>query len=158
MCIFLLKHIIDVYTNDLSPLYICFIDASKAFDRLNFWSLFDKLIGRNVPIIFVRFVKMWYCTQELFVRWNNCLSNSFKVTNGVRQGGILSPLLFSVYMDSLSVQLNDAKVGCYVNNHMYNHLIYADDTVIIAPSAPALQKLLDICDNFSSECDIKYNA
>lgn len=158
MCIFLLKQIIDLYINDLSPVYICFMDSSKAFDRLNFWVLFDKLINRNVPIIFVRFLKMWYCTQELSIRWNDCISKSFNVSNGVRQGGILSPLLFSIYMDSLSDKLNSSKAGCLINDKLYNHLIYADDTVLIAPSAAALQCLLAICDVYSSASDIKYNS
>ena len=52
-------------------IYMCYIDSSKAFDRVNFWCLFDKLIKRKVPVIFVRFFMVWYCTQEFVVRWGN---------------------------------------------------------------------------------------
>lgn len=117
-----------------------------------------RAIKRNVPLIFVRFIKTWYCTQSLIVRWNGCYSSSFKVSNGVRQGGILSPLLFSIYMDNLSTLLNNSKVGCFYNGFLYNHLVYADDTAIFAPSARALQSLLGICNKFSLECDIQYNV
>ena len=135
MCVFVLKQIIDYYLSMSSPLYICYLDASKAFDRLNYWLLFDKLIERGTPRILVRFLLKWYCSQEFIVRWGNTLSMSFNVTNGVRQGGILSPVLFNVYVDGLSTILNKTEIGCKFNGLLYNHLIYADDTVIIAPSA-----------------------
>ena len=89
---------------------------------------------------------------------NSTFSASFKVTNGVRQGGILSPLLFNVYMDDLSHVLNESKVGCMMNGVYINHLMYADDTVLIAPSARALQILLNNCDIYANDCDIIYNS
>ena len=60
------------------------------------------------------------------------LSPNFNVSNGVRQGGILSPLFFNLYMDILSVTLSKTKVGCALGKTMVNHLayIYADDLVI----------------------------
>ena len=51
----------------------------------------------------------------------------FTATNGVRQGGVLSPYLFSVYLDELSIQLGSARVGCTVGNMVVNHLTFADD-------------------------------
>lgn len=141
-----------------SPLYICYLDASKAFDRINFWLLFEKLLDRDVPNILVRFLMVWYSTQEFVVRWGSTLSTSFRVTNGVRQGGIMSPLLFNVYVDGLSDILNKSNVGCIMNGTFINHLIYADDTVLIAPSAHALQILLKHCDIYAIDCDIIYNA
>ena len=158
MCIFTLKSIIDYYISSSSPVYLCYIDASKAFDRINFWNLFHRLIDRNVPVIFVRFFMVWYCTQEFVVRWGNCFSTTFTTSNGVRQGGILSPLFFNVYMNKLSSTLNDAKVGCIMNGVYMNHLMYADDLVLIAPSVRALQVLLSYCDSFAKDNDVKYNA
>ena len=70
-----------------------FLDASKAFDRLNHWLLFDKLITRGIPLIVIRILVYWYSNQQFCVRWVNTLSAEFYVTNGVRQGGILSPVL-----------------------------------------------------------------
>ena len=64
MCIFTLKSMIDSYVSPSSPVYLCHIDDSKAFDRINFWNLFHKLIDRNVPVILVRFFMAWYCSQE----------------------------------------------------------------------------------------------
>ena len=59
------------------------------------------------------------------------ISSGFGVSNGVRQGGILSPYLFCVYMDDLSNKLNDIKVGCTIGATLINHLMYADDLVCV---------------------------
>ena len=80
----------------------------------------------------------WYSTQKACVRWGSALSDSFFITNGVRQGGILSPLLFNVYMDALSSSLSNTPIGCSIGGVMVNHIMYADDLVIISPSAKGL--------------------
>ena len=98
-----------------------------------------------MPLIFVRILMKWYTTQKACVRWGSALSDSFFITNGVRQGGILSPLLFNVYMDALSSSLSNIPIGCSISGVMVNHIMYADDLVIISPSAKGLQRLLDIC-------------
>ena len=112
MCVFTLKQIIEYYRGLGSPVFVCFLDASKAFDRVNHWALFSKLIDRKVPLYLVRFLFFWYKNQRMCVRWGAILSPYFSVTNGVRQGSLLSPYLFNLYIDDLSVRLNNAKVGC----------------------------------------------
>ena len=63
-------------------------------------------------------------------------SEYFLATNGVKQGGVLSPVLFCVYLNELLLALSAAKVGCYVSSNYYvGALAYADDLVLIAPSA-----------------------
>jgi len=158
MCVFVLKQILEYYSHFSSPVYICFLDASKAFDKINHWHLFYKLTKRNMPCIFVRLLSVWYASQVFVVRWGNTISLPFTVTNGVRQGGILSPVLFNVYMDELSLLLNRQPYGCILNNVSFNHMFYADDSVLLAPSPSALQKLLNICDGFATMYDIKYNV
>ena len=74
------------------------------------------------------------------VRWGGTYSTFFSVTNGVRQGSILSPYLFNIYVDDLSVALNACRVGCCVGKVLINHLMYADDLVILAPSVSGLSK------------------
>ena len=156
-CVFTLKYIIDFYCTNSTPVYVCFIDASKAFDRVNHDILFSKLIEREFPTIIVRFLRNWYSKQLFCVQWGSIRSTSFNVTNGVRQGGVLSPFLFNVCMDSLSDQLNAVNVGCEYNGILYNHLMYADDTVLIAPSPRALQTLINTSVSFAQENDLVYN-
>ena len=78
------------------------------------------------------------------------------VSNGVRQGGILSPYIFCVYMDDLSNNLNYIQVGCIICTTLINHLMYADD--LVSPSAMGLSLLLSVCSSHGIEHDIKYNS
>ena len=92
------------------------------------------------------------------VRWGSQLSQSFGVSNGVRQGGILSPYLFAVYIDQLSKDLNHVPAGCYIGNTLVNHIIYADDICCFSPSVAGLQDLLAVFDSFSYKNGIVFNS
>ena len=102
MCIFTLKQVIEYYKMQGSPVYICYLDASKAFDRINHWKLFEKMLKRNIPIVVIRILMYWYCNQQFCVHWGSNMSALFNVSNGVRQGGIMSPILFNLYMNDQS--------------------------------------------------------
>jgi len=91
------------------------------------------------------------------VRWGAAVSEFFLVGNGVRQGGILSPYLFNVYLDDLCVRLNNAATGCNFNDLFYNNFAYADDLALAAPSPSSLQKLVNICETYGLEFDIIFN-
>ena len=157
MCIFTLKNVINYYKMHGSAIYACFLDASKAFDRVNHWTLFKHMIDRKVPKLIIRILIYWYREQEMCVKWGGSTSSSFKVSNGVRQGGILSPRLFSIYMDELSKLLCHTKIGCTIGDARYNHLLYADDLCLLAPSPGALQQLLNVCNKYGLSHDIVYN-
>ena len=108
------KEIVNFYRTQGSPVYICFIDSSKAFHRVNHWSLFRKLIKRGLHFIVIRLIVYWYSSQLFCVRWGKSLSPGFMVSNRVWQGRILSPTLFNVYMDELIIALNGSKIGCNI--------------------------------------------
>ena len=59
MCIFALKQTLQFYNGNRSPVYTCFLDASKAFDRVNNWTMFKKLCDRNVPKAYTRVLMVW---------------------------------------------------------------------------------------------------
>ena len=142
MCIFTVKSVIKYYTKQNSTAFTCFLDAAKAFDRVSHWTLFSKMIKRNVPLVIVRIIAFWYQTQTMCVKWGKVDSEYFNVSNGVRQGGILSPKLFAIYVDDLSHELTLCKSGCYIDDQCMNHVMYADDICLMAPSAIGLQKML----------------
>ena len=157
MCIFTVKSIIKYYTGHNTPVYTCFLDASKAFDRVNHWTLFTKLIYSGIPLLIVRILVFWYQTQQLCIKWGGSTSRFFTISNGVRQGGILSPKIFALYMNGLTDELSNSYAGCYINDKCINHIMYADDICLMAPTATAMQNLLDVCHNYGAANDILFN-
>ena len=91
------------------------------------------------------------------VRWSGIVSQGFHTTNGVRQGGILSPYLFNVYLDDLSIALSACRTGCCVGNSLINHLMYADDLVIFSPSSIGLRALVTVCEEYAVSHDMLFN-
>ena len=157
-CIYTVKSVSKYYTQHHSPVYTCFLDASKAFDKINHFKLFRKLLDRKTHIVIVRILLFWYSKQTVCVKWGRCISDYFSISNGVRQGGILSPKLFSVYVDDLSDKLVESKVRCSSDNFCMNHVMYADDICLMAPSPAALQELINICYDFSVRNDLSFNS
>jgi len=102
--LFMFQQTVKYFTSRNSTMFITAVDASKAFDRLDHCKLINKLRDRNLPSCFVRVISSWYSKLYSVVRWNSVYSSVYKVRAGVRQGGILSPILFNVYVDNLIVR------------------------------------------------------
>ena len=158
LCSGVLKNVVSTYIHKGSPVYSCFLDASKAFDRVDHSVLLRLLLKRNLPPIILRFLFSWYQMQFLSIRWNTIFSTKFGVSNGVRQGGVLSLILFTVYIDELLSRLSDQGVGCYTGYHFAGSLCYADVVALLAPSPAALRILLAECERFAAEFNITFNA
>ena len=124
MALFALKQTVDFYRNQDTPVYMCFLDAKKAFHRVRHWTLAKKLLDRNVPLNIVKLFIFWYREQEFMVRWGNLLSMTFHCANGIRQGEQLSPWLYNVYTDNINHHLLATGVGCYVGGAWVNSLSY----------------------------------
>ena len=138
MCIHAFRQTIEYYKQNSSPVFICYLDATKAFDRVNHWLLFKKLLDRNMPIHIVRLLVCWNRTQRFNVQWGGCSSKCFSAANGVPRGGILSPWLFNIYIDDLSISLSNANAGCKFGGMSVNNFSYADDMAILIPRVPNL--------------------
>ena len=90
------------------------------------------------------------------IRWGRCYSLLFLVTNGVRQGSILSSYFFAVYVDDLSKELNKMKIGCFVKKSLVNHLLCADDLCCFCPSIHGLHHI-NVCHLYASSHNIIFN-
>ena len=158
LCTGLVKNIVSRYIHHGSSVFGCFLDASKAFDLVNHDILFHKLLVRGLPVVIVRFLLSWYGSQKCCVRWGSSYSDSFGVSSGVRQGSILSPFLFAVYLDGLLSELVECGVGCYWDNLFAGCLCYADDIVLLAPCPAALRMMLNICCDYASRHGLEFNT
>ena len=119
---------------------------------MNFVKLFSLLIDINIPGVFHRIIMDLYTRQNLRASWNGVLSTNFSVFNGVRQGGVLSPILFNVYVDELLVRLKQHDFGCHIGNRFVGGLCYvADDLTMLSPSVRGLQKMVGICEEFAND-------
>jgi hypothetical protein len=98
-----------------------------------------------------------YTNQIVRVSWSDYTSSTFKVSNGVKQGGVLSPILFAVYIDELLNYLKESKVGCHIGLLFLGALSYADDIILLAPTRKALYKMLSVANEFSDEYNVMFN-
>jgi hypothetical protein len=135
----------------------CFVDLSKAFDTVNFWKLFKELEDRGVASNVVNILAYSYSNEKLRVAWQGALSEKFSRSSGTRQGSPLSPYLFNIYIDSVLQKLHDCNVECRIRNRTVNHIAYADDIVLLAPSWRGLQQLMDVLVCGIADKDLLFN-
>ena len=149
---------IDYYVRNGSSCYVVLLDASKAFDKVNYVKLFKLLRNRGLCPTIIKLLIYMYTKQDLRVKWNNTNSESFRCTNGVKQGGVLSPILFCIYIDELLTRLKTADTGCHIGHLFAGAFGYADDVSLAAPSVKATKSMLKICETFAYEYDVQFNS
>ena len=92
------------------------------------------------------------------VRWDQSFSQRYHVMAGVRQGGILSPCLYCLYVDDLVVKLESLNIGCYILEVFMAALLYADDMTLLSSSIKGLSRHLECCSHYCDEWDICLNS
>ena len=120
--------------------------------------LFRLLIKRQIPAVILRMLYNMYVSHVTCVDWNGVRSSVFSVINGVTQGGMISPILFCIYIDDLLSGLANLGAGCYIGDCYIGALAYADDIVLIAPSANSMRKMLRFCEHYALEYNIMFNS
>ena len=154
--IFSVRKAVDHFIDNDSTVNICCLDIAKAFDRVNHYCLFNKLIDRGTPLCLILVLQDWYSKSFCKVKWCNELSSSFQLLAGVRQGGVLSPILFSVYIDNVLEKLN--MHGCKLSMLNLGSFLYADDLILLAPSVSELQTMVSICCEEFGKIDLALNV
>ena len=92
------------------------------------------------------------------MRWNGKLSEAFRLGNGVKQGGVISPLLYCFYSNGLFEILRRKKTGCWNNGHYLGALSYADDNLLMCPSREGLQEMLKTCQDYAESHNLKFST
>lgn len=143
--LFVLSEIIRVRMEKKKPTYACFVDLRKAFDRVDRNELFARLweVGIRGHMLYV--LLHMYNEVESCVSINGQLTERFQYECGVRQGCMLSPTLFAIFMDGVVRHIDGqcSKDGIKVGNRYVRILLYADDIVLLGENATMLQRLMN---------------
>ena len=158
MCSLVLKEVVNYYMQSGSKVYACFLDATKAFDRVRYDQLFKVLMSRGVHAPDLRLLLNMYDNQNVRTVWKKQHSAYFQTANGIKQGGIISPTLFCIYLDSMLCKLREEGYGCWVGKKYFGCLTYADDVTLLCPSVYGLQKMLQQCEHFCGVSDLQFNS
>ncbi|MEE4247180.1 MAG: reverse transcriptase family protein [Kangiellaceae bacterium] len=157
-CTFVLNETIQYYLNGRSNVHVMLLDASKAFDRVEFVKLFEVLRAKGLCPLVCRILVNMYIVQKFRIRWNTCQSSWHRARNGVKQGGVISPVLFVNYIDELLIRLSRSGVGCYIGNVFCGSFGYADDITLLAPSIHALKTMLNVCSEYAHDFNLLFNT
>lgn len=155
--IFNMKTICERYMQMNKSVYVCFIDYEKAFDRVNHEKLIDCLSSIGVRGRDLRFIQNLYWKQKAYIRLENGLSGQVKIKRGVRQGCILSPILFNLYTAIIFRAINSVE-GLKIGGMNINNLRYADDTALLAESEQNLQNILNKVNEEGEEYGMSINV
>ena len=131
--IYTVKNIVDRFILGGNTANLCSIDLSKAFDKVNHHALFIKLMKKHIPVILLELLEFWLTNSWSCIKWSDIFSPFFQICFGVRQGSVLSPFLFALYLDDLVDGRNNGRNSFVV--------LYADDILILTSSVSELQRL-----------------
>jgi len=160
--IFTLRCIIDRYVTNTSggKMYACFIDFKKAFDSIWHEGLLYKLLKNNVNGNFYKLIKNLYSKSSCYIKLGSKRTKSFRYARGVRQGCILSPLLFNLYLNNLSISLDKtSRTDPFFlpNGTKLTSLMYADDLVLLSKSQEGLQNCINSVADFCTKWQMTIN-
>ena len=156
--VFTFRESVRYFTSRGSKVFCVSLDANKAFDKVLHSGLYLKLLQKGMHVAFVKLLRYWYSHQVCAVLWNSVVGDTFQVLCGVRQGSVLSPFLFSIYMDDVIRDLRNSGYGLHIGKDFVGCIIYADDILILSCSCHGIQRLVDICMDYGKTWDMCFNA
>ena len=139
--IFNLRTICKRATDVQKDVYICFIDYTKAFDRVKHFKMIECLSEIEIDDKDLQIISKLYWEQSACVRRESGMTSELKIKKGVRQGCVLSPNLFNLYTEKIFREVEDMK-GVNIGGVNINNLRHADDIVLLAEGPMFLQALL----------------
>ena len=159
--IFTLRRLIDKHVTHSTKvkLFTCFIDFKKAFDSIWHDGLFYKLLQYKIGGKFYHLIKNLYSKSKCSMKIGLQRTEYFEYANGVRQGCILSPMLFNLYLNEIPTLLY--KMDTYPiilpDGSKLNCLLYADDLILISNTSEGLQRSLDTLSKFCDDWLLNIN-
>ena len=156
--LFCLKTLISKYTKNNQKLFTCFIDLRKAFDTVWHPGLLSKLQNLSINGPFYNMIKSLYSDNAAQIIYKSQLTKSINPSIGVRQGCIISPSLFNVYINDLANSLTCPSTDpVFLVDTPLNCLMFADDIILISRSEKGLQKCLEKTSDYCKTWKLKVN-
>jgi hypothetical protein len=156
-CSYMVMETISHFLDHGSHPIMVALDMSMAFDMCQFSTLFKK-ISPKLPAVVTRVLIHAYEKQYAWVRWGTRKSAEFSITNGTRQGAILSPALFTVYVQELLDRLQQSGAGCHIGSTFLGATAWADDFLLTAPTRGSMQQMLDIASDYAAEVGLQFST
>ena len=153
-----LDTVITTRSRAKAPVWLAFLDISRAYDSTYRTKLFARLLELGINGAVFRSIYSMYKSVRRAVRIGSYQSDYFDTTSGVPQGAILSPLLYDIFIDPLARRLHARRLGVRVGSRLIPCLLYADDVVLLARSARELQCMLDVCTDFAREFRLDFSS
>lgn len=157
---FLIKETIQYYNKNGSSVYVCGLDAEKAFDSCNWDILFEKLYyDKKLPLAVVNVIKSLYVNSTACVKYDGVNSYNFSLSQGVRQGSVLSPHLYNIYTEDLLHEMDsNIKSGTSLYGHFTGITMYADDIILLSSTLSGLRNMVDSCVEISTKKCLNFNS
>lgn len=151
-----LKNIVDRAFRSNKYIFVCFVDLKKAFDSINREALFYKISKMGITSKYLNLLNSIYSDVQYSVKLSTGITESFASNVGVKQGCILSPLLFNLFMNDLPDTIQDFD-PVQLGNSDTNVLMYADDLILMSESKEGLQSCLNNLNVYCSKWNLKVN-
>ena len=151
------RKVIKYFNNRNSTINIGSIDLKKASDKTNIFGILCLLQEKDVNKSIITILENWFLKHSTNIKWRNIKSHDVPLMSGVKQLGILSPLLFTLYVNSILEKLEKSGLGCFIGRKCCNSYMYADDLILLSITVSDLQRLLDMCNSLFADLDLPIN-
>lgn len=155
--LFVVSGVVQLRRIEGKKTWMAFLDLRKAYDSVWREGLWEKLKAYGVGDKFLRVCRELYSSVSARVRIGQTLSEAFRIACGLRQGCVLSPCLFSLFIMDLAGELENRGLGVHVKGQWMGSCFFADDIVLLASSAQELQSMLDVAAGFARRWHLRFN-
>ena len=154
---FVLREAIYHYLERGSKVYACFLDSPKAFDTVWMDGLFYKLYNPGIKGKTWRLLRKWYGKLSSCVWVNDLTSDKFPISQGVHQGGVLSPWLYMYFNNDIPFQISQKGHGITVDALWCGNVLGADDITLLCSQVSGLQSMLRSVEEYSKRWRFEFN-